>query len=150
MKAFIYLSIALVAALFILSANTLTVASDNVSANVTTINGTLTVTYTPDVSTLLEDMNTTLEKGGDTFSGLAEKIFEAFLLLGMLSLTLWKRELFLYVVTGLLTLTISLTWFNDYPLVSLCLIGLACFLLFEAVRLAFFKKSRNEGTKGEE
>lgn len=63
-----------------------------------------------------------------------------FLMLGMLALTLWRKEVFLYVVTSLITVFIALSWVKVSPPISLCLLGMACYLLYEAVRLSFFKK----------
>lgn len=73
------------------------------------------------------------------------KVFEAFLMLGLIALTFWvKEQLFLFVVSGLVTLFIGISWIKDYTAISLCLIAFACYLFYEAVMLAISNKTQKD------
>jgi hypothetical protein len=97
----------------------------------------------PGAQAIADNITKTINTQMSLLTSIAEKAFEAFLLLGFLSLTIWRRdEPFLWVVTSLVTAFVAFSWFKNYPGISIVLLGLACYLLYQAVRLALFRKSK--------
>lgn len=81
--------------------------------------------------------------------GMKAQYLALFLMLALFVIALWRKEVFLYVVSALVTTFISLSWSKVYTSLSICLLGLACFQLYEAIMLAFFEK-RNKVKKRKE
>ncbi len=63
--------------------------------------------------------------------------FEAFVLLSMIAITVWRREFFFYAITALLCLFIALDWIHTYLSISIPLIALSMYFLSVAVLMPF-------------
>lgn len=64
-------------------------------------------------------------------------IFEALLLVGMLIVSLWRNDIFLYTVSALVSLFTAFYWVDDFTGLSIPVFGLGLYQLFTAVRLSF-------------
>ena len=71
--------------------------------------------------------------------------FGAFLVIGLLGLALWKRDIIWYSASGLAALIIGIGWIGEYTGIAFAVIGIATFQLLEAVILG---ASSGRGAKG--
>jgi len=70
--------------------------------------------------------------------------FEALVMFPMIIIALWRREHFLYIVASLVVFFIAISWIHTYPAISIPLVALALYFLYEAVVRLFLKKNTED------
>lgn len=71
-------------------------------------------------------------------------LFQILLVLGILYLSLKANDIFFFIVAGLITMFISVSWVQDYPNLSIPMFCLGGYHIFKAIILAF----QGGGSKG--
>ena len=64
-------------------------------------------------------------------------IFEILLVLGLLFIAIRTGDLFLYIVSGIITMFISISWVQSYPNLSIPMFCLGGYFIFKAIILSF-------------
>lgn len=70
---------------------------------------------------------------------------EIFLVLGLLVLALWRRDVVFYVVSGVATFFIGMMWVDSYTGVSIATLFLAGYQLFSGIVLALTSDKPGRG-----
>lgn len=105
-------------------------ATDNVTL---TDNTTMLITLTSEDLAGVADGMTVLAASLNNTSDVLLLIFEVLVVLGILVFSLWKKEVILYVIAGLVTLFAALSWVRDLPEIAIPLIGLGLYQLLNAI-----------------
>lgn len=69
-------------------------------------------------------------------------IFRLLLALGILALAKWEKDIIFYIVAGLVTIYLALSWTSSFPELAVPVFGLGCYELARAVLMAV------QGSKG--
>lgn len=81
----------------------------------------------------------------NTLSGMGWIAINAFLLIGLLALALWKRDMLWFMASGLVALFIGLSWIDANTGVAMAIIGIGTFQLLEALILAVASGGAGKG-----
>lgn len=73
------------------------------------------------------------------------KLFEVILLLGVLGLMIWWRDMIGYIIAALILIFIGAQWIADYPGVSITLFGLSAYMFLKAVVIALTAGGSSRG-----
>lgn len=82
-----------------------------------------------DISDSILDLSVTFQGFVTTFGD----ILLALLLIGLAFLAFTKKDMILYIVSGLITLSIGALWFDDYLLIAIAAVGLGVYQIILAV-----------------
>ncbi len=78
-------------------------------------------------------------------------IIELLLAIVLIIIAFWQRDnVFLYVVAAFTTVVAGIGYLNTHLLIGMCVIGLGCELVYEAIMSAFFRKSKDKNTESKQ
>lgn len=84
----------------------------------------------------MTDIATQLSNLVSALGDITWPVFEVVLVIGLLFLALWRQKILLYMVSGLVTLFIGLSWVSEYAGVAIAMLFLAAYEMLEGLLMA--------------